>query len=101
MTPKEPLTPREALEHAKREQEAYTLKAQGRMFYKDFADFWNIVVEALEKPDAVDVLLHFFPDEPCNYNSMDDKTDEWCAEHCGEHTARACWEHAIKERWYE
>ena len=52
MTPKEPLTPQEALEHAKREQEAYALKAQDRLFYKDFADFWNIVVEALEKQIA-------------------------------------------------
>lgn len=61
----------------------------------------NMAIEALERPDAIDVLLHFFSDEPCNYNNMDDKTDEWCAEHCCGHTVRACWEHAIKERWYE
>ena len=70
MTPKEPLTPREALEHAKREQEVYTLKAQDRLFYRDFADFWDIVVNALErqmpkKPKDYDYVLPGY--DECGY----------------------------------
>ncbi|MBQ0165368.1 MAG: hypothetical protein KBS75_09270 [Bacteroidales bacterium] len=43
------MTREEALKHAKREQEAYRDKAQDRPFYKDVAEFWDIVVNALEK----------------------------------------------------
>lgn len=42
----------------------------------------------------------FGGDSPCNFNSMDEKTDEWCAEHCGRVTETECWEHAIKKGWF-
>lgn len=50
----------------------------------------------------VDVLMKFFPDEPCNYNGMDELADcKWCCDHCGHTTPAECWKHAIEERWYD
>lgn len=49
---------------------------------------------------AVDGIMQFFPEEPCNYNNMDEYADcDWCAEHCGIATVKECWQHAIEANW--
>lgn len=50
---------------------------------------------------VVEIMMKFFPDEPCNYNGMDELSDDWCEKHCGRVRTEKCWEHAIKERWYD
>lgn len=91
------MTRQEAISVLKKNKPVIDTRDCGR----ELCEACDIAIDALERPDAVDVLQCFFPDEPCNYNNMDDYVDGWCAVHCREHTVRACWEHAIKERWYE
>ena len=39
-------------------------------------------------------------DPPCNFNGMDERSDEWCDGKCGEVDSVKCWEHAIEEGWF-
>lgn len=50
---------------------------------------------------AAQMIMNFFPDEPCNYNGMCGHVlCDYCEEHCGEHDVFDCWVHAIENKWY-
>ena len=54
-----------------------------------------------EEEFAAQILMNFFPDEPCNYNGMDERAAcEYCEDNCDDHDTFDCWVHAIEAGWY-
>lgn len=52
--------------------------------------------------DLAEFIMKFFPDQPCNYNGMDELADcDFCSQNCGKVDARECWLNAIRNKWYE
>jgi|GEM_PF-4133458 len=76
------------------------IQCYGCKHYDDTVGYCN--AEKYCTYDVAEILMNFFPEAPCNYNDMDEKTNcEFCAECCGKTSVIECWKYAIDNEWWK